>query len=913
MDFFNSLSEVAKNRQNFKKWEEQQHNALAQREELHKRNKYSEEQLKQAQSYGETIIDVVDFMDNHSESVAENVETATQPIVSLSPLIGFGASGLITYKTIFKPADKAIGNAKDEFYIKNENTYKLLKNINRTNDEAAIARGGTHNKFHYSTYDLRSKKMLTKIEDPTLRKEAEELLQQYLKKVTPHKNKIKYFAWTIPVITSVASFIGANIYATKLQVDSSKIARYQARQALNDPKAFVDYTPEQVAQAKEELKKHPELIKEQRKNKLSQNFFKSIIGILKDRNAYKKAAKNDTDESKKVTRQLTPEELKAAQKDKEVIQRTVRLINNEAEKYSENMEVAANVIMGGTPILGGLVGWGVSAIASMTGVVDKIINKSVRALGSDEAIKAYEDYKKIKPKEPGRNGAWSNFFEEMMNSGWKIEQKARKAAIAAGEKAENLRYKKESILTPIKRFLTAVGTTKLGRNVTLGIAGGLITGIVGQFIGLRLQKSSARAGRYTAKRELEKDPKNFIGYTPEEMEEVKEVKNKNDKPNKIKEYAMFIPTVMKQYYAYNKYKKNEYIEKQALREQLQKIDVSEQQLKDAKNLQRKLFNTFEKVDDNSQIYSETMEAATEIAQPFVYYGAIATALSPLIIFGIQAGRGKYTPTKVLDKVTNFISKKTGFLKSKRTLKYFDDINKMIPDKIRGTNVSPDYLEMMHKNPKYGETIKSIMASLKEDPTAVIRETKKGLKSFSDDIANASESEVKEFMKGLSNEFFNNRAIRYFELDTMDKAYLQKILPRIEKILNDIPEDKIRNIINTLIKEYEANPEKFIYFMEQGSLRSMLVTPAMNKTLVGLGIGWFSANLVVSYIIEQILADMQLKAGRLGVMKAMEALDDPAYYANIEPTETANTKPQEQQTVQPSLNTTNLLAKFKQVS
>lgn len=122
---------------------------------------------------------------------------------------------------------------------------------------------------------------------------------------------------------------------------------------------------------------------------------------------------------------------------------------------------------------------------------------------------------------------------------------------------------------------------------------------------------------------------------------------------------------MKQYYAYNKYKKNEYIEKQALREQLQKIDVSEQQLKDAKNLQRKLFNTFEKVDDNSQIYSETMEAATEIAQPFVYYGAIATALSPLIIFGIQAGRGKYTPTKVLDKVTNFISKKTGFLKSKR--------------------------------------------------------------------------------------------------------------------------------------------------------------------------------------------------------------------------------------------------------
>ena len=36
------------------------------------------------------------------------------------------------------------------------------------------------------------------------------------------------------------------------------------------------------------------------------------------------------------------------------------------------------------------------------------------------------------------------------------------------------------------------------------------------------------------------------------------------------------------------------------------------------------------------------------------------------------------------------------------------------------------------------------------------------------------------------------------------------------------------------------------------------------------------------MIETWLADMQLKAGRLGVMKAMEALDDPAYYADIEP-------------------------------
>lgn len=910
MDFFNSLSEVAKNSHNFKKWEDKQHQAEAQREELHKRHQHTPEQLKDAQNYGETIIDVVDFMDNHSESVAENVETATQPLISMSPILGLLGVGAVTYKKIFKPAKKAIEEADDTFYFKNEKTQQLIKEIERTNYEAARARGSEYCKIYIGEYGLRDKKMIAKIEDASLRKQAEELLKQYSKKVAPHWSKIKYLSWTIPLAASVAAFIGANIYAAKLQVDSSKIARFQARKALEDPKAFVNYTPEQLAEAKKELEEHPELLKLQKKGKLSQNFFKSIYSVLKDRKAYTKAIKNDSDESKKVARQLTPEELKAAEKDKEVIQRTVRLINNEAEKYSENMEVAANVIMASTPFLGAAVGWVISKIATMTGVIDKTIASNVKKLGSDEAIKAYEDYIKIKPKEPGKNGAWQNFFGEMLDSGYRIEQKARRAA---GQAIDAVKPRKRDIMTPIKRFMTAVGATKLGRNVILATAGGLVTGLVGQFIGLKLQKSAARAGRYTAKRELEKDPKNFIGYTPEEMEEVKDVKNPKKKPNKIKEYALFIPTVLKQYYAYNKYKKNDYVKNQALREQLKKTDVSDKQLKDAKNLQRKLFNTFEKVDDNSQIYSESMEAATEIAQPFVYYGAFAAMLSPLVIFGVQAARGKYTPKQLIDKITNAISKRTGLLKSKRAMKYLDDINKMIPDKVRGTNVPEYYREMIANNPKKAQSIHAFMQELENNPADTIKGYKELLKRIKKDISISSDDEVKELLKTISNEHFNNRIVRNLELDSMDKKYLEKILPRIEKMIDDIPEDKIRAIVDTLIKEYKANPEKFIYFIQQGSIKSILVTPSMKKTMAAIGVGWVAANFVVSYIIEQILADMQLKAGRLGVMKAMEALDDPAYYANIEPTETAQQKPASPVNNQSTANNSSLLNKFRQVS
>ena len=192
-------------------------------------------------------------------------------------------------------------------------------------------------------------------------------------------------------------------------------------------------------------------------------------------------------------------------------------------------------------------------------------------------------------------------------------------------------------------------------------------------IALKLQKSAARAGRYTAKRELEKHPENFIGYTQEEYDEVKDVQNNKKKPNKIKEYALFIPNVIKQYLDYNKYRNHEFKEKQALKDILKKQDISAEQLRDAKNLQRKLFNTFEKVDDNSQVYSESMEAATEIAQPFVQYGGVLLALSPFIYTGIQVARGKITPAKLLDKITSKLSSGSNIMKKKWFKKYLGNV------------------------------------------------------------------------------------------------------------------------------------------------------------------------------------------------------------------------------------------------
>ena len=1133
MDFFNSLSEVAKNRQNFKKWEEQQKHTQAQREELAKRRQHSEAELKQAKEFGETIIDVVDIMDNHSENVAENVETAVDPLSSLVTLATFFGGNFLVGKHSTTP----LMNKIDEIKKKNINSEEAKDLVKRIQDYKV--KTNAHNSF--SKYDLDSKREIERIKDNSLKKEARNFYTKLNKEIKPIKNKIiRNHAGVF--LATVGAFIASTIFEAKLQTDSSKIARYQARRELDDAKSFVNYTPEQIAAAKKEMAEHPELLKKEKKSKLKSGMFRSIYGIIKDRRAYKRDKSARTDDSQKVTRQLTPEEIIQAEKDKEVIQRTVRLINNEAEKYSENMEVAANVIMGATPVLGATIGAGTGWILNKTGVLDKFINKTVENYGSEETKNLYKELKTSKKTGLAYLKQWAQFTGSLFE-GKRLESDFDSEAIKKGGKAaaKNKKQFKEIV----NKFFTAGFTHKWGKAGILGLIGGIVSGFAGMMIGLKLQKSSARAGRFTAKRELEKNPENFIGYTQEDYEEVKDVKSNKKNTNKFKEYALFIPNVMKQYWAYNKYKKTEYKEKQVLNDLLKKQDVTDEQLRDAKNLQRKIFNTFEKVDDNSQVYSESMEAATEIAQPFVWYGGMALAASPLIVTGVQVARGKITPAKLLQKITNKLSSASNIMKKKWFKKYLNNVSKNISTQVNNVSLKEDIYYIKGKNtyelrplgavikgvdfqkdpiidiirkifknsqltadeirtlsnseqierlyllknrvlkftensvvfskeenkavndffevlinghktgkdwenaiyitpeiradiidlfvnpknltpekaevatqvlekaigPKFAESVYSLSPVLhnaadfvtSNDFKIIVNSLEKfidnvsgeyqqfplskkhiqllekflGKENFQKLLSENSKLNIQEFLKPkagitkqeeianlvaidandakkllnaiidkskkatignaldliptkytnpkqaisslkskiekMSPEEFEDFAFNTIHIKSMDKKTMLDILPKVEKILANLPKEELNKILTTMVKEFQEHPDEFLKLVQSGGISSIFITPGLKKALITAGISWTAFSIAITYIVEAWMADMQLKAGRLGVMKAMEALDDPAYYANIEPTETANTKPQEQQTVQPSLNTTNLLAKFKQVS
>ena len=164
---------------------------------------------------------------------------------------------------------------------------------------------------------------------------------------------------------------------------------------------------------------------------------------------------------------------------------------------------------------------------------------------------------------------------------------------------------------------------------------------------------------------------------------------------------------------------------------------------------------------------------------------------------------------------------------------------------------------------------------------------------------------KSHIEKLSDEQFAQQ-MENIGFSSMDKATMLKILPKVEKILDNIPKEEMQKIWTTIIKEFNEHPDEFIKLVKSGKVGSLFMTPGLKKAIAAIGISWTVFTLAITYAIESWLADMQLKAGRLGVMKAIESLDDPRYYANIEPVET----PKQPQESPASATDSNLLARIK---
>ncbi len=580
MGFFNTFSEIANNQDNFRQWEQKKADEDAKREKYFEQNKVSPEKSKEAAELGRVIIDTVDFMDSQSENKSESVEMAFDMSTAIGTEIGTLGTAIAF---IIDQRNKNRANRKNR-----ENVSKLMHKLNedfKKNPDNEIIEDLYKNKLitkskKDSYFSLKEevagfqhifdKKKFDKLSDKTKKYFSEAINEDTIKIASKTKGFMKKLV-LFPALAAFTLGAAGQVIGTIFQVKASKIARYQAREELEDTRNFVQYTDEQKAEAAKYVDKvHV-------KKEKNSGSIKDIMSLMDDYEDY-------LEESGRMDEvhlyDIDEKDPQKAYENQKVINKCVTKINNTAEEYSENMETTAGVVLGSS-FLGG----------ALFGKISKTI---------------------------------MNKIEEAKNKKIKLDPEAAKDAAQKTlkeQEAENLG--KTKLLKAI-----ASGFKEMAKK-NPALLGGILAALIATPFATRLQKDASRAGRYQARRELEENPENFIYVDEQQLDKIDakgEVQNKSPL-----DVLKSIPKSLKTSFEYEKYKKTVLRERKAMQKALKQVAVTDEQIKDAENLKTRLYKSFDVIDDHSQEYSEKMEAACEISKEVLGFGAIAASLLPMAI------------------------------------------------------------------------------------------------------------------------------------------------------------------------------------------------------------------------------------------------------------------------------------------
>lgn len=191
-----------------------------------------------------------------------------------------------------------------------------------------------------------------------------------------------------------------------------------------------------------------------------------------------------------------------------------------------------------------------------------------------------------------------------------------KIDIASQDYAENAELAAGALFTGVLGF-SAIGSILIEKllnacKVKSAAKISFVTKVIGAVASMgsamfmaQISKDASRVGRFKVKQELMKNPESFVYVDDEKLNNVKDFNVNNKKKDGI---FAFIKNAYKDMKEYNNYKKTKAKEEKRFYKAIEQLDLSDEQIKDAKRLQKNAFKTFNKVDDNSQKYSESVEA-----------------------------------------------------------------------------------------------------------------------------------------------------------------------------------------------------------------------------------------------------------------------------------------------------------------
>lgn len=416
----------------------------------------------------------------------------------------------------------------------------------------------------------------------------------------------------------------------------------------------------------------------------------------------------------------------------------------------------------------------------------------------------------------------------------------------------------------------------------------LISTVVGLTVGIGItlwgtaeQKNAARIGRYKARQELMKNPASLLAFSKEEMEQAKDIKAPEQKISfwkKIGQNFSFLPQYLKDKKEYKEYKEKTQKQNEKIINVLkQDTTISEKQLNDAKHLQEKVFTAFDEVDEMSQRYSEDVEAGTDIAKEVGVSIWTIGSMGALAAAALLISKGKFPLHKIIKGVSSMSLDKNSKLKTAID-KVYDAVkgDKNLKQKLNYAIANGDFSEIKYI-PKLKEPLRELMTEF----GSIAIKLKDGEQS-------AVEALTTHFKKGAVAKWFRSFTYQCIKLWSKNK---------VSSLGVELPKEVAENL-------------KFNYKNYNTLINTGLVAGA---PVLGIIIG-------VPYAFNAWLTNIQKKAGKIGIMKAMEKIDDDRVFVN----HNENNEPVNEQkaeapaTVQSSVRviskedeSSNLLAKFRQ--
>ncbi len=414
----------------------------------------------------------------------------------------------------------------------------------------------------------------------------------------------------------------------------------------------------------------------------------------------------------------------------------------------------------------------------------------------------------------------------------------------------------------------------------------LISTVVGLTVGIGItlwgtaeQKNAARIGRYKARQELMKNPASLLAFSKEEMEQAKDVKAPEQKINfwkKIGQNFSFLPQYLKDKKEYNEYKEKTQKQNEKIINVLkQDTTISEKQLNDAKHLQEKVFTAFDEVDEMSQRYSEDVEAGTDIAKEVGVSIWTIGSMGALAAAAVLTSKGKFPLHKIIKGISSMSLDKNSKLKTAID-KVYDAVkgDKNLKQKLNYAIAHGDFSEIKYI-PKLKEPLRELMTEF----GSVTVKLKDGEQA-------ALEALKTHFKKGAIAKWFRSFTYQCLKLWGKNKSSSMGI---------ELPKEVAENL-------------KFNYKNYNTLINTGIVAGA---PVLGIIIG-------VPYAFNAWLTNIQKKAGKIGIMKAMEKIDDNRVFVNHNENTTAKQKAESPAIAQSSVRviskedeSSNLLAKFRQ--